>query len=675
LLQVHEQHAGKQVRCGGCRNVVDAPGVAAALTGSLSPGRPDARPTPPPVRAPARGPGTNGSPHPGPAVARELYDFLPPPQAAGELGRLGPYRVLKVLGSGGMGVVYQAEDPQLRRAVALKALLPALAVNPVARQRFLHEARAAALVAHDHVVTIYEVGEDRGIPYLAMQLLRGETLEARLRRQRRLSIPEVMRIGREIAAGLAMAHAKGLIHRDVKPSNIWLEDRSHKRPACELEPEPASGTLAVTGGRVKLLDFGLARAASGDAHLTQSGALIGTPGYLAPEQTRGGPPDPRSDLFSLGCVLYRACAGELPFKGADTLAILTALATETPRPVRDLNPEVPPPLAALVMRLLAKDPDRRPPSARAALSALAALEQGQAAERPVPPRPDANRQTSGPPATPNAPGSISTARLPAAELPAALHPASSSTEVAPAPQWRPGCVLGGIAAGVCCLAAGALFVTGVLLLAWSRQGPPAATVPEPKAEAPRPEPKAPPAEDRPPDPKAGFPVIRAAIKAHKYTRMPVLGGAFAKESFEEVPADGWILIGFEVGLEGFGNGSIVAYLRPIYLTPGGEKVGETYGVPTRQLVTMKARPGFAVGALNIRAGGLLDGFSVTFMEIGKTSLKKEGAYTSEHIGGMGGSDQGTVDGDGAFVIGICGRTVDKGRPCSLGLVLFRPEPK
>jgi serine/threonine protein kinase len=591
------------------------------------------------------------------------------------VGRLGPYRVLKVLGCGGMGVVYEAEDPRLRRSVALKALLPALAANPVARQRFLHEARAAALVAHDHVVTIYEVGEDRGIPYLAMQLLRGETLEARLRRHRRLPAAEVVRIGREVTAGLAVAHAKGLIHRDVKPSNIWLEDRSRKRAACELGTERASGTLAATEYRIKLLDFGLARAASSDAHLTQSGALVGTPGYLAPEQTRGGPPDPRSDLFSLGCVLYRACTGELPFKGANTLAFLTALATETPRPVRDLNPEVPAALAALVMRLLAKDLDRRPPSARAVGDALATLEQGRAAERAAPPRPPTTRPPLGPPpaGAPHDPESIGTVRLPMAAEPEALDPGSSSSGVVPTRRWRLGCVLGGIVSGVCCLAAVALFVVGVLLLAWSRQGSPAATVPEPKAEAPRADPRAFAA--APQVPKTRFEAIQAAIKAHKYTTTPVLGGAFAKESFEEVPADGWILIGFEVGLEGFGNGSIVAYLRPIYLTPGGEKVGETYGVPTRQIVTVKARPGFAVGALNIRAGGLLDGFSVTFMEIGKTSLKKEGAYTSEHIGGMGGNDQGKVDGDGAFVIGICGRTVDRGRPCSLGLVLFRPPPE
>ncbi len=360
LVQVPEHAAGKKVRCGGCHQVVDAPQTATALTGAFAaphqvPGGPrpvEDRPTLPPHGADA-----------GPASAadRELYDFLAPPHGPGELGRLGPYRVL---GSGGMGVVFEAEDTQLHRPVALKALLPALAASAAARERFLREARAAAAVAHDHVVTIYQVGEDRGIPFLAMQLLRGETLEARLRREKRLPAAEVIRLGREIAEGLAAAHARGLIHRDVKPSNVWLE----------------AGT-----GRVKLLDFGLALAAGADTRLTQTGALVGTLGYLAPEQTRPGPPDPRADLFALGCVLYRLTTGVLPFRGTDALSTLSALATEVPRPVRELNPQVPPPLSDLITRLLSKDPAGRPPSAQAVVLALSALGARPApAARPVP---------------------------------------------------------------------------------------------------------------------------------------------------------------------------------------------------------------------------------------------------------------------------------------------------
>src|SRR5262249_28472008 len=151
-------------------------------------------------------------------------DFLAPAQAADEIGRLGPYRVLKVLGAGGMGVVFQAEDPLLKRKVALKAMLPSLAASESARQRFLREAQTAAAIEHDHIVHIYQVGEDRGIPFIAMQFLKGEALDDRLKRKKSLSLKEVVRIGREAALGLAAAHNHGLVHRDIKPANLWLEE-------------------------------------------------------------------------------------------------------------------------------------------------------------------------------------------------------------------------------------------------------------------------------------------------------------------------------------------------------------------------------------------------------------------------------------------------------------------
>jgi hypothetical protein len=305
------------------------------------------------------------APTPSPAEGtQELYEFLAPPGGPGEIGRLGPYRVLKVLGVGGMGVVFEAEDPQLQRRVALKTMQPSLAASASARRRFLREARAAAALQHDHIVTIHQVGEDRGVPYLAMQLLQGETLENRLLRQRRLPLEEVVRIGREIAAGLAAAHAAGLIHRDIKPANVWLEAGS---------------------GRVKILDFGLAKAAAALAEdeepadasaplpadaLTGVGVVVGTLAYIAPEQARGDAVGPACDLFSLGCVLYRLCTGELPFHGADKWATLRAVERDNPRPPRALNPLVPRPLSDLVMRLLAKRPEDRPTSAREVVAAL-----------------------------------------------------------------------------------------------------------------------------------------------------------------------------------------------------------------------------------------------------------------------------------------------------------------
>jgi len=297
----------------------------------------------------------------------ETYGFLAPPEQPDELGRLGPYRVLKVLGAGGMGVVFQADDPQLQRRIALKVLRPRLQASPSAQQRFVREARAAARLTHDHVVAILHIGEDRGVLFLAMPFLEGETLENRLQRDTRLAAADVPRIGREIAAGLAAAHQQGLIHRDVKPSNVWLE----------ALPSP----LAPLGSRVKLLDFGLARA-TGDPRVSQSGAIVGTPAYMAPEQARGEPLDPRCDLFSLGCVLYRMVTGAMPFKGASMMATLRSLELDQPQPPHVLVPEMPLALSELILQLLAKVPDERPQSALRVVEALTAIEQNLAAAPP-----------------------------------------------------------------------------------------------------------------------------------------------------------------------------------------------------------------------------------------------------------------------------------------------------
>jgi hypothetical protein len=295
-----------------------------------------------------------------PAEDLDLGGLLQPPQQPDEMGRLGPYRVLKVLGAGGMGIVFQAEDPQLKRAVALKVLRPALAASATARRRFLREAQAVAALEHDNIVTIYQVGEDR-LPFLAMPLLRGETLQARIERAGKLPPGEVLRIGRETARGLAAAHEHGLIHRDIKPSNLWLE----------------AGPGGAPGGRVKILDFGLARRAEGseETQLSRPGVLCGTPLYMAPEQARGEAVDHRADLFSLGCVLYRLCTGDVPFKGSTTMSVLRALELEQPQPPRKLAADVPPGLSALILRLLAKDPNRRPATAREVADSLQQLEE------------------------------------------------------------------------------------------------------------------------------------------------------------------------------------------------------------------------------------------------------------------------------------------------------------
>jgi serine/threonine protein kinase len=333
-----------------------------------------------PLPAPER-PGDNREPisdlpDPVPdAAATELYDFLAPPESPDELGRLGPYRILQVLGTGGMGVVYQAEDVHLHRLVALKALLPSLAASAAARRRFLREAQAVAALVHDHIIPIHHVGEACGIPYLAMPFLQGEPLDSRLRREGRLPLADILRIGRETAEGLAAAHTRGLVHRDIKPANLWLETSPG---------EHGERGVSTPWRRVKIVDFGLARSTAEDAHLTQVGAIVGTPAYMAPEQAEGDSVDARADLFSLGCVLYRMCTGQLPFRGETTIATLLAVATEPPRPLHLLNPLLPKALADLVMQLLAKRPDDRPGSARAVAEALAAIEQALARGALVP---------------------------------------------------------------------------------------------------------------------------------------------------------------------------------------------------------------------------------------------------------------------------------------------------
>jgi serine/threonine protein kinase len=295
------------------------------------------------------------------ANASISYAFLDTAEGPGELGRLGHYRVLSLLGRGGMGMVFHAEDLHLRRPVALKVLSPNLGGGLEPRQRFLREARATAALRNDHIVTIYQVGQVNDVPYLAMELLRGEPLDAWLSRGAQPTLGETVRIGREIAEGLAAAHDAGLIHRDIKPANIWLEDRSSVR-----------GTAAP---RVKILDFGLAQIVSDDVRLTKTGYIVGTPAYMAPEQARNEGVDARADLFSLGCVLYRLATGRQAFPGETTMAVLIALAVDRPPDMHTLNPQLPPPFCKLVEWLLAKNPADRPVSAHVVVDALSVIEQ------------------------------------------------------------------------------------------------------------------------------------------------------------------------------------------------------------------------------------------------------------------------------------------------------------
>jgi S1-C subfamily serine protease len=263
--------------------------------------------------------------------------FLTPPRESGHLGRLGHYEVQKVLGKGGFGIVLKAFDERLQRVVAIKVLSPAFAANGSARKRFIREARAAAAVKNEHVVGIYDVQEEANPPYLVMELIDGLSLQDKLDRHGSLGVKEILRIGMQMAEGLAAAHKQGLVHRDIKPANILLENGVE---------------------RVKITDFGLARAVD-DASLTQSGTVAGTPMYMSPEQAEGLPIDHRSDLFSLGSVLYALCTGRPPFRASGTHAVLKRVIDASPRPIREISGENPQWLCDIVAKLHAKRPADR----------------------------------------------------------------------------------------------------------------------------------------------------------------------------------------------------------------------------------------------------------------------------------------------------------------------------
>lgn len=259
-------------------------------------------------------------------------DFLAPSDNPAMLGRIGEFEILEPIGSGGMGIVLKGYDHELNRYIAVKVLHPHCATSAGARRRFAREAQAAAAVVHQHVVAIHAVGAHHHPPYLVMPFIPGESLQQRLNRLGPLDVIDVLRIGQQVAEGLAAAHAQGLVHRDIKPGNILLERNVD---------------------RVLLTDFGLARAAD-DASLTQSGVIAGTPQYMSPEQARGENVDHRTDLFSLGTVMYTLLAGHSPFRAETAMGVLRRVCEDTPRPLREHNPAVPAWLEAFITKLHSK---------------------------------------------------------------------------------------------------------------------------------------------------------------------------------------------------------------------------------------------------------------------------------------------------------------------------------
>ncbi|XZE22032.1 serine/threonine protein kinase [Pirellulaceae bacterium SH449] len=274
-------------------------------------------------------------------IQQSALNLLGPTDDPNMLGRIGGYEIVALIGMGGMGIVFKGFDSTLDRFVAIKVMHPHLAVSGAARQRFEREGRAAAAVISDFVLPIFAVSEWQGVPYLVMQYSAGMNLQKRLNLHGPLKLCEVLRIAMQTARGLAAAHSQGLVHRDVKPSNILL-DGSVERAA--------------------LTDFGLARAVD-DASVTTTGLIAGTPQYMSPEQARGARVDASSDLFSLGSTMYAMCTGHSPFRADSSYAVLHRIVGDTPQPIREINTEIPDWLEHIITKLLSKDPCTRYESA------------------------------------------------------------------------------------------------------------------------------------------------------------------------------------------------------------------------------------------------------------------------------------------------------------------------
>jgi serine/threonine protein kinase len=286
-------------------------------------------------------------PAPLPEIEELFQRLLRPPNRTGSLGKLNNYEVLELIGTGAAGTVFRATDLDLQRVVAIKAMLPRRCSSASARVSFLREGRAVAALAHENIIGIHAVGEAGGIPYLVMEYAEGGSLQQRLSEKGRLPLGEVVRIGLQVASGLAAAHSEGLVHRDVKPANLLFE---------------------ATTGRVKVADFGLAyrlEASGGSV-----GQVVGTPLFMSPEAAAGMGADPRSDLFSLGCVLYLCCTGELPFPGEDMDNVLEKIFTLDPTPIRQLDPTLPEWLEEVIGGLLAKEASERSPATAMELKLL-----------------------------------------------------------------------------------------------------------------------------------------------------------------------------------------------------------------------------------------------------------------------------------------------------------------
>jgi serine/threonine-protein kinase len=251
------------------------------------------------------------------------------------LDKIGKYQIIGQIGQGAMGVVYKAMDPFIERVVAVKTMSADLDADPEVRARFFREARSAGQLSHKNIVTIYDLGEEGGKAYMAMEFLDGEDLKHSIGRRDKMPLERKLEWMMEILEGLAHAHNKQVIHRDIKPGNIHI----------------------TRSGQVKILDFGLARVSSSD--ITKTGSVMGTPNYMSPEQIRSEGVDHRSDIFSAGATFYELLTYRKPFHSSSLPATFFKILQQDPEPIESIDPSIPPDFSAIILRAMAKDPEKR----------------------------------------------------------------------------------------------------------------------------------------------------------------------------------------------------------------------------------------------------------------------------------------------------------------------------
>jgi serine/threonine protein kinase len=570
------------------------------------------------------------------------------------------FRIVKKLGNGGMGTVYLAEHQITKRQVALKVINQAILRLPNALPRFLAEAQAASRLTHPNIVAVLDADRAGDLHFLVMEYVAGVNLADYLHTHGPLPIELACRVAAQAAEGLQHAHEKGLVHRDIKPANLMLAG----------EPGALS---SATGERVKILDFGLVRVPIhlGGSGLTQDGGGLGTPEYMAPEQSRSASKaDIRADIYSLGCTLYCLLTGEPPFLG--TMAMVLREVRD-PEPVRQRRPEVPEALSAVVDRMLARDPEHRYRTPAEVARELTPF------GRNVAPQPQLERGKQGPITRKGrSPETVLKQPVPEARKRSGREPTTqdragreASREREPSP-GRGGktrsakkpdntlmyVLIGGSLAGV---------VLGVVLLGLLvlfSSGRTARQFVQKTSEKQGIDRRA----LKPGDPI--FAAVAAAVNAGKTRRTRQIGPGVIP--FEETPPGGALLVGLEVGKTKWQTQDVIATVRPIFLTPTGRVLGTTQGrgAGTTEVVTLDARPGFAVGDITVKAGGGFDGLSVTFMAVEGAKLNPAISYTSEWVGGQGGRPPTSAGGDGSPVVGLHGKLDATGNGThGLGLVL------